>query len=72
MLCSDCMLKMVCNPDEKLLQFDDGKICEDYVEEIDDDDYLESEFWNEMSYRFFNNDYIDDLSDELIYELIEE
>jgi len=52
--CSDCMLKMVCNPDEKLLRFD-GEICEDYIQAELDDDYLDEEIWNEMSYRFFSN-----------------
>jgi hypothetical protein len=64
MCCKDCMLKMVCNPDEKLLEFD-GELCEDFIEAIKDDDYLENEFWEEMSFRFFNNDYVDDLCDEL-------
>jgi len=58
--CSDCILKMVCNPDEKLLRFD-GEICEDYIQAELDDDYLDEEIWNEMSYRFFGNDYYDDL-----------
>jgi hypothetical protein len=51
---------MVCNPDEKLLRFD-GEICEDYIQAELDDDYLDEEIWNEMSYRFFGNDYYDDL-----------
>jgi len=65
--CSDCMLKMVCNPDEKLLRFD-GEICEDYIQAELDDDYLEEEVWNEMSYRFFGNDYYDDLTEEHNYD----
>jgi len=65
--CSDCMLKMVCNPDEKLLRFD-GEICEDYIQSELDDDCLDCDVWNEMSYRFFENDYYDELAVNLAEE----
>jgi hypothetical protein len=60
--CKGCILFLVCNPDEKLMGFD-GEDCEDFIE-LNDEDCLDSTYWEEMSYRFYDNDYYDQLSDE--------
>jgi hypothetical protein len=52
---------MVCNPEEKLVGFDNEE-CEDFIK-LEENDCLDC-VWNEMSYRFFSNDYYDDLADE--------